>query len=960
MAQTTVRPQDPPGSASRPDPTESPRGWIWPAKTDPRWPFAATLTFYAILGCTVLGFNRNPLQILLTVLTGCLLDMALAWVVRGQKLVPLSAWISCTSIALLLNYSHNYWMLLFPVAVTVASKYVLTVNGRHFFNPSMFGVAISLLTAHELITAAPAYQWGGSLAMSAFIVMAALSLFAFRVRKGWLVASFLVFYTLQTALRAWIMRHHLPPETLFLGTLTSAPFFIFTFYMITDPQTSPKTPKGQVAFAFALTLVDLVLHKFESVFTFFYAALIMASGRFLFMHVKAIVAQGLGARLKGALTDPTVRRAYAAVGTLALVLAGIYHGLARPAGATVAAGFRFETVPETHSGIHTEMGNALNEVDPRLRHIAKWLLSVGDAVAVGDFDGDGRQDLFFTNPLKRHSDRNALYRNLGGFRFARVPVPALAATSDDAVRFGLASAAAFADLDGDGDQDLIVSYSFGTSRLLINQLAETGKPSFVDRTTANGLDDYTISLTANVLDYDRDGKLDLLVGNTLHPMLPDYETPTKLNIFELPKPAYPGDRRMFNFMHNGWHNADNGGHNVLYRGLGHGLFARQDAAAMGMPETHWTLAVATADFNQDGWTDLYCASDFGRDDLYLNRQGKGFERQVGRYFGEIGLDTYKGMNATAADFDRNGYPDVYVSDVHHALQAEGSLLWMTRPTKDPFHPSFTDEATARGILNENRFGWGAAAGDLNNDGWLDVVQANGMVDDRLDRLYEDHKDYWYVNHKLMQAGPEIHTFADMWGDIRGRTIYPNEKRRVYLNQGGIDHNQFVDVADQVGLTEGDNSRGVAMVDLDNDGDLDVVITNQHGPVTLLRNTLYGAGGRTATQPNWLGLVLEGNGSDTARLPVGSRVAVHFTENGRPVTHTDEVRVVDGFMSQRDPRIHVGLGRHAGPVTVDVTWYGSGRTVTYPNVQPNRAYRIREGGQPIVETWPQTATAGGRR
>src|SRR5207249_4491167 len=110
-------------------------------------------------------------------------------------------------------------------------------------------------------TAAPAYQWGGTLAMTIFILMAALSCFAFRIGRTPLILSFLCFYTLQTALRAWIMRHHLPPETLFLGTLTSAPFFIFTFYMLTDPQTSPKTPRGQVWFALGLTLVDLYLHK---------------------------------------------------------------------------------------------------------------------------------------------------------------------------------------------------------------------------------------------------------------------------------------------------------------------------------------------------------------------------------------------------------------------------------------------------------------------------------------------------------------------------------------------------------------------------------------------------------------------------------------------------------------------------------------------------------------------------
>ncbi len=153
---------------------------------------------------------------------------------------------------------------------------------------------------------------------------------------------------------------------------------------------------------------------------------------------------------------------------------------------------------------------------------------------------------------------------------------------------------------------------------------------------------------------------------------------------------------------------------------------------MGMPETHWSLAVSTVDFNRDGWTDLYVANDFGPDDVYLNEGGVRFRRVAGRLFGEIGRDTYKGMNASVADFDRNGWLDVYVSNVHHSLQAEGSLPWMVGPGRDAFTPAFRDEATFRGALNERRFGWGAAAGDLDNDGWPDLVQANGMVDDRLD------------------------------------------------------------------------------------------------------------------------------------------------------------------------------------------------------------------------------------
>ena len=376
-----------------------------------------------------------------------------------------------------------------------------------------------------------------------------------------------------------------------------------------------------------------------------------------------------------------------------------------------------------------------------------------------------------------------LWLNRGNMHFERVEVPAFAQFAGPPAARGLASGALFLDYDGDGDQDLLVAPSFGKPRLFRNMLKETGTLRFDDVTDEAGLDLYTISISANVIDYDRDGKPDVLIGNVLSPYLREYGDSTKLSIFRLPQPAFPGDRRMFAFMHDGWHDANNGGRNVLLHNRGDGTFETMDVAAMGMPETHWTLSVGTGDFNGDGWTDLYLASDFGRDDLYMNDHGHGFRRVHGTMFGDIGMDTYKGMNSSIADFDRDGRLDVYVSNVHHALQAEGSLLWMNKGFDGRGTPQFADEAAPRGALNEDRFGWGAGVGDLQNDGWLDIVQANGMVDDRLDHRYDGCPDYWYVNHKLMQAPRAIHVYADMWGDLRGRCIYPNEARRVYLNRG---------------------------------------------------------------------------------------------------------------------------------------------------------------------------------
>jgi hypothetical protein len=912
----------PVGTAVHTTPRVERWGWVWPQWNDPRIPFACILTLYGVLGFCFFGFNRSPWQMAAIVVSGSVLDAGLGWLLKREKVVPLSGYISCCSLALLLNYSHSSWVLLLPVWLTIGSKYVLTFEGRHVFNPSMFGVATSLLLTRELITAAPAYQWAnGEVALSAFIVMAALVLFFFRVGRTWLVLSFLGFYALQTALRAYILRHHLPPEVLFLGTLGAPAFFIFTFYMITDPGTSPKAPRAQVLLALALTLVDLVLHLKESVFTFFYAALTCATARFLFLHGRALWRQGLRASLTSLFSPEYVKRV-AAVGGLGAALAVGYFLVVAPAENARPLPFRMERLEAAHTGLGSTISaeDVLKKVDPRVQHVSKWVLSVGDAVAAGDFDGDGKVDLFLTNALKAEAYRAALYRNLGDFRFERVKVPALERIAANITTEGAAAGGTFVDYDGDGDQDLAVAVAFGPSKLLRNLLRETGSATFEDVTTKAGVGDHSVSMAVTLLDFDKDGHLDLFVANALTTHLPDYPTPTPFNFFRLPPPEYEGDRRMLRFFHNGWHNADNGGLNVLYRARGDGTFEKLDSVALGLAETRWSLAVSTVDLNQDGWTDLYIANDFGPDEVYLNEQGKHFRRVVGKLFGEIGKDTYKGMNSTVADFDRNGFLDVYVSNVHHSLQAEGSLLWMVSPGKDGFVPEFKDEATFRGALNERRFGWGAAAGDLDNDGWPDIVQANGHIDDRLDHLYDSgRKDYWYVNHKLMQSGPEFHTYADKWGDIRGRTIYPNEPRRAYLNLGDQEPGHFVDVAKELGIDEPDNSRGVLLADLDNDGDLDTVITNQHGPASVYRNTLRNGEGRDAA--HFVGLSLAGDGEHTSRDAVGTRVVVSYDEGGRRVEQVREVGLMGGLSASADPRLHFGLGRHAGPVTATIHWYG---------------------------------------
>ncbi|MFN8546445.1 MAG: CRTAC1 family protein [Candidatus Eisenbacteria bacterium] len=895
-----------------------------PAARDARWGFAALLTLYALSGSLALGFNRTPLQILVVVGASCALDLLFARLLgRNESELPLSAYITGLSLSLLVNYAHGTWLPLLPVLLAVASKHLVRWDGRHVYNPSLFGLAVSLMVAGHSISPAPAYQWGGSWLVPSFFVLSAASLFLFRVRRGWLVGSFLFFYVLQTALRAWVMRWHLPPETLFLGTLGSPPFYLFAFYMITDPKTSPDGRGAQIGTAAALTAIDLWLHTRESLYTFYYAAFMLASTRLLVSVVRAAIARRMPL--------PSMPRVGLAtlVAVIAALLVSPSIGRTRPR----EVDFRLVEQMPSDTGIDARLGKTLEEVDPRVAHVAKWVLSVGASVAAADVDLDGRVDLFLVGPLMEPGDRAVLYRNLGGFRFERLPLPALETVTHDPRAHGLIAGATFADFDDDGDPDLFLPVAFGGCHLLANRMVESGAPRFEDVTGALG--EHAISLAAQVLDYDRDGKLDLFVAQAMSPYLADYADPTPLNLFALPSPAYPGDRRMFHFMHESWWNAQNGGRNCLYRGAGDFTFTSCDSLAP--PETHWSLAVGSADFDHDGWTDLYVANDFGPDDLYRNREGRAFDAVRGRFSSAVGRDTYKGMNATVADVDRDGALDVYVSNVHEPLQAEGSLLWMNRSTRG--HLRFRDEAARRGVLNERRFGWGAAAGDLDNDGWIDLLQANGMVDDTPDKRYPRCPDYWYVNEKVMRAGPEIHAYADRWGDLRGRGIFGREADRVYLNRGASARPQFIDVANEVGWTARGSSRGIALIDLDDDGHLDVVVTHPFARPSIYRN----ATSEDARSParHWVGLTLIGDGTRTARDAIGSRVTVTTGEGPDPMALVSEVQALNGFSAQGDRRLHFGLGSNLGPLMVTVEWTG-GLRERFHLSSVDQYYTLREG------------------
>jgi hypothetical protein len=222
---------------------------------------------------------------------------------------------------------------------------------------------------------------------------------------------------------------------------------------------------------------------------------------------------------------------------------------------------------------------------------------------------------------------------------------------------------------------------------------------------------------------------------------------------------------------------------------------------------------------------------------------------------------------------------------------------------------FRNFTSQRRIINEKRFGWGAAMGDLNLDGSLDLIQVNGMVDDTADKKFPERQDYWYRASQVMRAGPEVHSYADRWADLRGYDIWGHQQNRVYLSNGAKTA-QFPDVADLVGLTEKTNSRAVAMADFDNDGDLDALITHQFAGVDVLRNT-----SQETKQKNWIGFHLIGDGREVNRDAVGATLTLRCGS----LTQRRDVSLTSGFSAQSDRRLHFGLDDRNEPIEVEILW-----------------------------------------
>jgi hypothetical protein len=504
--------------------------------------------------------------------------------------------------------------------------------------------------------------------------------------------------------------------------------------------------------------------------------------------------------------------------------------------------------------------------------------TTGSGVALIDYDNDGWLDVFLVNGTtiagfpKGQEPTNHLYRNNKDGTFSDVTEGA------NLVRSGWGQGACVGDFDNDGFDDLMVTY-FGQNVLYKNE----GNGRFADVTAKAGLlsKNTRWGTGCSFLDYDKDGKLDLFVANYV-----DFDiakTPAKgSSRFCMWKgvPVMCGPRGL------------PAGTNLLYHNNGDGTFTDvSEKSGIAAPKGRYSFTSLVTDYDVDGWPDIYVACDSTPNILYHNeRNGRFVDAGLmsGTALSEDGQEQ-AGMGLSGADYDHDGFIDFvktnFIDDTSTLYRNNGD-------------GTFTDATFPSRLGVNTRFlGWGTGFFDLDNDGWKDIFMVNGHV------------------------YPEADTPA-------------RQQRLIYWN---LRDGTFADISAQMGagITAPRCSRGAALGDLDNDGNLEIVINNINDTPSLLKSS--------GPKNNWTMIKTIGRRSN--RNGIGARVTVVAGK----VRQVDEVRSGGSYISQNDLRLHFGLGDVTKIDRIDVTWPSGGKD-RFENLKVNQLVVLEEGkGVAVIRT-----------
>ncbi|WP_128545988.1 VCBS repeat-containing protein [Larkinella soli] len=550
----------------------------------------------------------------------------------------------------------------------------------------------------------------------------------------------------------------------------------------------------------------------------------------------------------------------------------------------------------------------------------------GGGVAVGDLNNDGLDDLYFTGNMVP----NKLYLNRGSLKFEDITAPAGVAGREGPWKTGVT----MADVNGDGRLDIFVCYSGSlppekrTKQLFINEGPDArGMPHFSEQAARYGLDSPSNATHATFFDYDRDGDLDCFLVNHNPKSLPVLDEATTADLLKKPDPV-TGLR--------------------LFRNDGNRFQDVTARAGIRSTSLSYGLSAGVSDLDGDGWPDLYVSNDYTVPDyLYINNRNGTFTDRIQSSLGHF---PHFSMGSDVADVNNDGLPDLFALDMLPEDNRRQKLLFapdnyekFELNLKTGFHyqymrnmlqvnngdGTFSEMGQLAGLSNTD-WSWAPLFADYDNDGWKDLFVTNGYVRD-------------YTNMDFLKYMGDYMQHSQ--GDIRRQNVLElvykmpasDVVNYVFRNNGNL---TFTDMSRVWGLTLPSNSNGAAYADLDNDGDLDLVVNNINKPAFIYRNE---AGSQL--KHHYLKVKLEGAGAN--RFGLGAKVMLY--RNGQQ--QYLEQMPARGFQSSVSTVLHFGLGRDAGVDSLRVVWPG-GKQQLLTGVKADQVLTLRETGATLPYRAPR--------
>ena len=579
---------------------------------------------------------------------------------------------------------------------------------------------------------------------------------------------------------------------------------------------------------------------------------------------------------------------------------------------------RFELLPADQTGIH--FSNTITETFQDNILINSYLYN-GGGVAVIDINNDGLQDLYFSAT----QESNRLFLNKGNFKFENITGQAgVGATG------GVKTGVSVVDINADGFQDIYVCRSgLRPSAERENLLyVNNGNSTFTELAAAYGLNDKSASNHANFFDFDKDGDLDVYVLN--HPV--DYANVNSVSAREKEGGGYERNTEPLNE----WDS------DKFYRNGGNGKFTNISQRA-GIHNRAWGLSATVADFNGDQYLDVFVGNDYIVPDfLYINNRNGTFSDQTNRYFRHMSNHT---MGVDIADINNDGLVDLVALDMIAETNERQKSL-MTTMTLDRYNnlvrfqyghqimrnvlqintgrsgkegQVFSDIGVMAGIWNTD-WSWSPLLADFDNDGYKDLHITNGYRRDVSDLDY-----LVYTSPQLAPGGridlQKTPTIQDYLKHIPSIPL----QNYAFKNVDGLN---FKKANRNWGMEQATFSNGSAYADLDNDGDLDLIVNNIASDIMIYQNKTVERG-----DGNWLQIVLKGDTKNPNGT--GARARIIYANSQSQYAEMTPVR---GFLSSSEPIMHFGLGKTATIDKVEVQW-PNGRMQVFENVPVNQRLEL---------------------